>query len=240
MNYPYQNPNYTYQTPNPNPPQQPGQFIQPDQFTQSGQPLPNSANAYSNPGQQGILSLFFFRKADGLLLSSSVYSYYPDGTLQPQPSGQRHSSRSPNTRNIPFPEPHQSGPVGHPQTYIPPSLTTPNLTVPTNYQHDRQSSHGSSYGSQGLPAYSAGAGSNTGGSNYYSQQPGVQYLHEGGYNATAVYEDAQGHAPLALSPGFPPVGSHSKHTFDFVSFTGVSSSPVLRTPSIPEWERSCI
>jgi hypothetical protein len=61
MSYPYQNPNY-HQTPNPNPPQQPGQYIQPGQFIQPGQPLPN---AYNDPGQQGILSHFFFRKLMG-------------------------------------------------------------------------------------------------------------------------------------------------------------------------------
>jgi hypothetical protein len=49
-------PNYNYQTPYPNPPQQPPQ--QPGQFIQPGQPLPHTYN--DRPGQQGILSPFFF------------------------------------------------------------------------------------------------------------------------------------------------------------------------------------
>jgi hypothetical protein len=48
-------PNYHYQTPYPNPPQQPGQIIQP------GQPLP-TYNDRPAAGQQGILSPFFFEK----------------------------------------------------------------------------------------------------------------------------------------------------------------------------------
>jgi len=53
----YQNPNYHYQTSNPNPPQQTGQYIQSGQGRQAGQPLPNT---YNNQGQQGIPSPFFF------------------------------------------------------------------------------------------------------------------------------------------------------------------------------------
>ena len=168
MSYPYQNPNY-HQTPNPNPPQQPGRYIQPGQFYQPGQPLPNT---YNDPGQQGILSSFFFWKADGLMLSSRAYSYYPEDSLQPQPpsgrrhssrspnvgnisfpedslqpqppSGQRYSSRSPNVGNISFPEPHYDGSASHPPAYFPPSQTTPNLTVPTHHQHGRRGSHGHS------------------------------------------------------------------------------------------------
>ena len=183
---------------------------------------------------------FFFWKADGLILSSRAYSYYPEDALQPQPpSGRRHSSRSPNVGNISFPEPHYDGSASHPPAYFPPSQTTPNLTVPTHHQHGRRGSHGHSPSgsySDSQELYSAGTGSDTGrGSNFYSMQPGVQHHHGGGYPETAAeprdlnpagQEGAQGHGPWSLAPGSLPVGGHSKHTFDFVSFSGVSSGPV--------------
>ena len=235
---------------------------------------------------------FFFWKADGLILSSRAYSYYPEDSLQPQPpsgrrhssrspnvgnisfpedslqpqppsgrrhssrspnvgnisfpedslqpqppSGQRYSSRSPNVGNISFPEPHYDGSASHPPAYFPPSQTTPNLTVPTHHQHGRRGSHGHSpSGSYSDSQYSARTGSDTGsGSNFYSMQPGVRPHHGGGYPETAAeprdlnpagHEGAQGHGPWSLAPGSLPEGGHSKHTFDFVSFSGVSSGPV--------------
>jgi hypothetical protein len=113
--------------------------------------------------------------ADRLTLpyQASSYSSYPqaEGLLQPQQSsGQRQGSRSPYSAPVPFPEPHR-GSASHPQTYIPPSQNTPNLTVPTHH-HARRGSHGhspvmgSSSDSQRL--YPVGAGSDTGGgSNFY-------------------------------------------------------------------------
>ena len=206
MSYPYPNLN-SYQTSNPNPPQQPGQYIQPGQFVQPGQPLPN---AYNDAGQQGILFHFFFlSNVDGLMVSSLAYSY-PEGSFQPQSSGQRHSSRSPNVGNIniPFPEPH-GGSAGHPQVYFPPSQTTPNLAVPTHIQHGRRGSHGNSpTGSysdrQGL--YSASVGSDTGsGSNFYSPQSGVQPQNYAAIapQPQAVYDE--GHDSRLKGPAPGPV-----------------------------------
>ena len=182
-----------------------------------------------------VLYLQFFPKVDGLILSPQGYPSYPEGSLQPpsQQSRQRHSSRSPHTGTVPFPEPQRgAGSASHPQAYFPPSQTTQNLTVPgpAHYQHERRSSHGhsparSSFDSQRL--YPAGAGSDTGGNTFYSQQPGVQSHHGGGYNATAaqtqdwntaVHEGSQGHGPWPIAPGVPPVGGHSKPTFDLVPF----------------------
>jgi hypothetical protein len=109
-----------------------------------------------------------------------------------------------------------------------------------HYQHERRGSHGHSpaigSSSDGQQLYPAGAGSEAGGrNNFYSSQPGVQPHYGGGYPATAaqpqdltaaVNEGTQKHGPWLLAPGVPPVGSHSKHTFDFVSFSGVSSDPI--------------
>jgi hypothetical protein len=147
------------------------------------------------------------------MLSSLAYSYYPEGSLQPQPSGQRHSSRSPNVGNIPFPEPLPGGSTGHQQAHIVPSQTTPILAVPTHHQHGRRGSHdhsptGSYSDSQGL--YPAGAGSDTSSrSNFYPPQPGVQSHHAGGYAATTpqpqdVYDEGHGSRPKA--PPYRPQG----------------------------------
>jgi hypothetical protein len=150
---------------------------------------------------------------------------------------------------VSFPEPQHSS-ASPTQSYFPPSQTTPNLSVATHHQHERRGSHGqfpateSSSNSQQL--YPAGAGSDPGGgSNFYSQQPGVQPHHGGGYTATAaqpqdlnaaVYEGTQRHGqrhgPWSIAPGVPPVGSHSKHTFDFVSFLEFHPIP-FRTTSTP-------
>ncbi|KAF8492538.1 hypothetical protein F5888DRAFT_888921 [Russula emetica] len=158
-----------------------------------------------------------------MLFSSQAYSHYPEGSLQPQPLGQRHGSRSPYAGPVPFPEPQyrDGGSASHPQAHFPPPQTTQNLTVATHHQHERRGSHGhspatgwSGSSSDGQRLYPAGAGSDTGGGgNFYSQQPGVQPHHGGGYTTTAaqpqdwnaaVYNE--GHDYRSKAPPYRPAG----------------------------------
>ncbi|KAI0274517.1 hypothetical protein BGY98DRAFT_68135 [Russula aff. rugulosa BPL654] len=171
-----------------------------------------------------------------------AHSSYPEGSRQHPPSGQSYGGHSPYAGTVSFPEPHRDhgDSASHLQAYSPPFQPTPNSSITTHHQHERRGSHGhppatgSFSDSQWL--YSAGTGSDTGsGSNFYPIQPGVQPHHGGGYLETAAdpwdlnpagHEGAQGHGPWSLSPGSLPVNGHSKHTFGFVSFSGVSSGPI--------------
>jgi hypothetical protein len=132
--------------------------------------------------------------------------------LQHTPSGQGYGSRSPYMETVSFPEPqHSSVTSSPPQSYFPSSRTTQNLTVAAHHQHERRGSHGHSpatgLSSDSQRLYPAGAGSDTGGgSNFYSQQPGVQLHHGGGYTATtappqdwnaAVYDEGHDSRPKA-------------------------------------------
>jgi hypothetical protein len=107
---------------------------------------------------------------------------------------------------------------------VPPSHTTPNLTVGT-HQQGRQGSYGhppptgTGSSSDSHRFYPVGGSDAGGGSNFYPH-PGVQSHPGGGYavteaqpqnrSAVGYNEGRQGHGPQSRAPGNQPVGGHSK------------------------------
>ncbi|KAF8486464.1 hypothetical protein DFH94DRAFT_688829 [Russula ochroleuca] len=192
MSRQYQDPNYhsgQYQTPYPypNPSQQSGQYTQPS---------PNPRDTYNDHSSQHAFS-----------------SYPTEGSLQPQPSGRRQSSHSPYAAPVPFPEPQGSS-VGHPQTYLAPSQTTPHLTVGT-HQQGYQSSYGYPPSTSDSQQFYAADRSDTGGSSNFYSQPGGGYSVAQPPDGNAAGYDNLRERPKA--PGYlPAAGTHSNLYVDIL------------------------
>ncbi|KAI0268487.1 hypothetical protein BGY98DRAFT_337604 [Russula aff. rugulosa BPL654] len=190
----HQAPNYQsghYQTSQPYPPQQHGQYTQPPPNTYNDRPP-----------------------------SHHAHSSYPEGSRQHPPSGQGYGGHSPYAGTVSFPEPHRDhgGPASHPQAYIPPFQPTPNSNITTHYQHERRGSHGHppptgpSFDNR---VYSTGEPYAGGGSSLYSQ-PGVQHHPGGGHAASGMQPQDRDAAEYeephfrSKGPGVPGFGTNSK------------------------------